>query len=319
VRSAGEFFREFARKPYLPFVFFALISALGAAFVVLAFKPVLTVPMMPGDLTLAYVEELGSPLFQAGSFMVALLFITFPLVHVLVYLKGQKVAGRALSSMYLILAGFVGAAGSEYVFLLLLPARGVESSARPVVELVLMGVLAFGLKARTFLSEITGEPEANLPSALKYHLEAGHTYLIEEESFERSVEIFSEQVTHGVRGLCITRNNPEQMKSRLGLVKTPIVWLTDTGRGSNVVPPQLEDVSILINEFTSQGSEGVILLDGVEYLILKNDYNKVVQMLERLKDSVSLSKCRLIVPVNPKTLAESERALLERELADVLK
>jgi len=317
VRDSLGFWRESFRSPYVPFAVFFMSYLFALTYTLVGFLPVVFGSVGLGDRSLVYYFKLTSSDFQVMNFVAALMYITYPLVHVLVYLKLHKFDEKVLRSMYLIMVGFAGAAASEYFFIALLPSRGIDIPyVRSFLELLFMMLIAYAISRRSFLSEITGEPEANLGGSLKYKLEKGHTYLVEEEFPRKSFDMFLEQVTHGVRGLCITRTNPEQVRWKYGLLKTPVLWLTDDVNREDVLKPQLEDVSVMVHNFIQDKEEGVILLDGIEYLINKKEYGKVFQVLDRLKDKVSMSSCRLILPINPKALKDEERALLERELKD---
>jgi len=62
----------------------------------------------------------------------------------------------------------------------------------------------------------------------------GTTYVIEEEKPQKSLELFSELVSHGMEGLCISRYNPETLDERYNVPVKTVVWLTqrasrDTG------------------------------------------------------------------------------------------
>ena len=61
----------------------------------------------------------------------------------------------------------------------------------------------------------------------------------------------------------------------------------------------------------------VILLDGIEYPCVQNDFPRVLKFLQGLSDEVSLKKGRFIISVSPGTLNTEERALLAREFSEL--
>ena len=69
-----------------------------------------------------------------------------------------------------------------------------------------------------------------------------------------------------------------------------------------------------IEEFMDNNSSGVIMLDGLEYLIGNNTFNPVIRFLRRLVDKVSTTECILIVSLAPDTLDPSQVTLLEKDL-----
>ena len=65
-------------------------------------------------------------------------------------------------------------------------------------------------------------------------------------------------------------------------------------------------------ENVEENQDGVVLLDGLEYLISNNDFNKVLRVIDQVNDHISQSKSLMIVPVDPRAFSQKELALLER-------
>jgi len=151
---------------------------------------------------------------------------------------------------------------------------------------------------------------------LKHRLEAGKTYLINEERPIKSNEIFTDLVTHGFSGLYITRQNPAQVRRVYGLERTPIIWLTrERTEEKSIEPTDLVELSYTIKEFIKKAGDSVILLDGLEYLIVQNGYKEVLQFTQSLKDSISMNSSRLVIPLDPSTIDTQQLHLLMREMS----
>ncbi len=162
---------------------------------------------------------------------------------------------------------------------------------------------------------ITPVNEKKSDESAKYMLEGGHTYLIYEEKPFKSTEIFRDMVTHGFQGLYITRANPSDVRKRYDLEKTPIIWLTDAkDYEKHVEPFNIMELGYTVGEFTKKTEKGVVLLDGIEYLIIQNDYKRVLKLIHLLEDFIALSGSILIIPIDPATLNESELHLLKKEM-----
>lgn len=152
-------------------------------------------------------------------------------------------------------------------------------------------------------------------SESKHFLEKGHSYLINEEKPIKSNEIFLDLVMHGAYGLYITRRNPEEIRKKYGLEKTPIIWLTREKTINNSVDPRnIVELSHTIKEFIKKTDDGVVLLDGIEYLIIQNNFNEILKFIQSLEDAISLSNSRLIIPLDPSTIGQQELHLLKREM-----
>ncbi|MCQ8903365.1 MAG: DUF835 domain-containing protein [Methanothrix sp.] len=103
----------------------------------------------------------------------------------------------------------------------------------------------------------------------KFRLEPGRIYF----SAERAYEIFTDQVTHGFEGLCVTHRHPDEVRSRFGLTETPIIWLNPKkeGREKHISPANLPLLFLTIKTFVESSKNSVILLDSLEHLVSVNE------------------------------------------------
>ena len=149
--------------------------------------------------------------------------------------------------------------------------------------------------------------------------EVGFGHLIEETRANKCFTIFSNLCKSEKPGLCICRVNPAIIRRRIEPGENiKILWLTD--RESNKEPtisPALESMIYVVEEFIDQNQEGIILLDGLEYLISNNNFNPVLRFLRRLVDRISETSSILLIGVSPKAIQELELKLLERELTPI--
>lgn len=159
------------------------------------------------------------------------------------------------------------------------------------------------------------EKESDMKSVLTEVVRKGQSYLIEEEKPVKSNEIFINLVTHGVQGLYITRRFPKEVRATYNLKLTPIIWLTrEKTEESHIDPTDIVELSHTIKEFIKKTTEGVVLLDGLEYLITQNDYKEILKFIQSLNDSISTSASRLLIPVDKSAMDEQQYHLLKREL-----
>jgi voltage-gated potassium channel Kch len=142
----------------------------------------------------------------------------------------------------------------------------------------------------------------------------GRSYLVLEEAPQRSMLLFTELINKNLPGLCIARTHPEMLKTDYGMFNADALWLSDTEPGEAVCPPSLPKITTLVSEFIKSKADCVILLEGLEYLIVQNNFQQVLRFVQKLNSFVCTSNARLIVPVDPKTLEERELRLLAREL-----
>lgn len=152
----------------------------------------------------------------------------------------------------------------------------------------------------------------------KYKLEEGFTYLIEEERPERSIDMFVDSVLHGRQGLAITRTHPHKIRQKYGLKKTPMIWLTNIpAEIESIYPTDLEQLSLLITKFISKAKKAIVYLEGVEYLVNNNSFNRVLHMLQFVRDKISTSKSSMVISITPLSFDPKDLKLLEREMDHV--
>jgi DNA-binding response OmpR family regulator len=151
-------------------------------------------------------------------------------------------------------------------------------------------------------------------SAKKYELRRGLSYIVKEQKAIKSFEIFADQVTHNIQGLCITRQYPAVVRQEWGLEETPIIWLSNQLGKVYVNPANIGILGDTIIRFIEKSDDSVVMIDGVEFLVVNNGFDKVLKMIHRITEVVMEYKSRLIISVDPRALDVREMALLERNM-----
>ncbi len=145
-------------------------------------------------------------------------------------------------------------------------------------------------------------------------LERSFSYLVEEDKPEASYTLFLNAIGKGMKGYCVTRNYPAKIRSKFDLKDTPVVWLSNVGRENTIRPKDLEKLSLSLEEFLSHAGGGIVLLDGLEYLITNNNFITVLRLIQSLRDQVAINQSILLMAVNRSTLESHQLNLLEREV-----
>jgi rubredoxin len=148
-------------------------------------------------------------------------------------------------------------------------------------------------------------------------LQGGYSYLIKDDRSDRAYQMFIEQLKKGGRGFCITRNYPIKIRGKYELGDTPIIWLSNVGKEDSLRPKDLEKLSYSLEQFLGQG-QGVVLLDGLEYLITNNNFLTVLRFVQSLRDQVAINNSVMMMVLNPSTLDDNELNLLEKEVDGAL-
>lgn len=172
-------------------------------------------------------------------------------------------------------------------------------------------------------AEIRGEhlkpiDEQSTEEPMKYKLKTGYSYLIREESLEKSSLIFQEYVTHNYHGLLLSRTKPSRIRDSYNLITTPILWMTNAKTDEkSVKPKELERMALIIKDFILYEKNSVILIQRLDYLITENDFKQVLRFIHNLNDIIMNGTCILLISINPGTLTRENLALLRQELEDL--
>jgi len=143
-------------------------------------------------------------------------------------------------------------------------------------------------------------------------LEVGVIYITKNgQSF--AYETFSKFVLAGSEGLCVTREHPSKIRKRLGLEKTPIIWLTGEASPNEHTIGSLQDLSITLGDFLQKAEHPILLLDGFEYLITNNTFESFLKFLQIIRDRVQTHNAIVIAPIMEKTFEPRALGLIERE------
>ena len=143
-------------------------------------------------------------------------------------------------------------------------------------------------------------------------LEPGQMYLVKKD-LAKAFDIFASNVFSDREGLCVTRMFPPMVRSKYGLEKTPIVWLTGEASVGERSLQSIQDLSIVIGDFLEKATKPVILLDGFEYLVTTSGFDAFIRFIQILKDRIQRKSGVLIAPILEEALGPKEVALLQRE------
>lgn len=163
------------------------------------------------------------------------------------------------------------------------------------------------------------------PQAPPVQLMPGWSYVVKEERPERSFALFSQLLTKGSKGLCISRTHPDTLKQKYGF-EAETIWLTKTetvqaypaSKGVEYVSPNnLAHLASSVREFLGKG-DGVVIIEGLEYLTTQNDFKSVLKFIQLINEQVVLDKGYLLVPVDEATMDSKDFSLIEREMSQML-
>jgi len=146
----------------------------------------------------------------------------------------------------------------------------------------------------------------------------GNVYLVEERRPKVSFELFDQQLSAGYSGLIVTRDLPKKLLSEHGIGDCRMVWLTNLVGEGRINPTAIGILMSQVRNFVEGARNTVVVLDGLDYLITLNTYDRMLQFMHQLRDTVVTNDCILIVPLDPRTVGQRELALLERCMEPII-
>lgn len=156
--------------------------------------------------------------------------------------------------------------------------------------------------------------EQQVETKQKYELEPGYGYVIRDETQEQGYEVFKDIVTHGYKGLCLSRDFPEKIQKKYSFENTPIYWLS-TMKGKNAFSPnEMPKIFNKIDDFMKKSDNTALLLNGIEYLITHNNFNSVLKFIQVVHEQIAITNSILLLPIDPETFDKQNIKLIEREL-----
>lgn len=162
------------------------------------------------------------------------------------------------------------------------------------------------------IKEITG---LGRDRALIGKMQKGHSYLILEDDGARAFSTFVSLLNEGYHGLCICRRFPAKVRKSYNIQKTPMLWLSQTdSEEDHIDPKELVVLMNVLKDFFTKVEEGVVMIEGLEYLIVQNGFDAVLRFLQQLNELVIINDIILIMPFNDIALPERELALLRSEM-----
>ncbi|HXZ23333.1 MAG TPA: DUF835 domain-containing protein [Methanomassiliicoccales archaeon] len=150
----------------------------------------------------------------------------------------------------------------------------------------------------------------------------GATVIVRDRRLEKPILALKEQMKKGSKGLCILRTPPDIVKKKHS-IECSMVWLTKTevredGQDPDkpsgfVSPTDLPKLTTIVKSFVTENKNGVVVLEGLEYLVNQNDFKSVLKFMSTVRDQIYLAKGVLFVPLDPTVFDEKDLKALERE------
>ncbi|MGD0817312.1 MAG: DUF835 domain-containing protein [Methanomassiliicoccales archaeon] len=143
-------------------------------------------------------------------------------------------------------------------------------------------------------------------------IDFGRIYLLKDERLEKTLSMTKSLADTGKDVLCISRYHPSIMVGRLPLRSMQLIWLGERAGEDRISPDNLGRLKHLIAIFAHEHKNAVVVIDGLEYLALFNDFHRLNVFYEELNDIVMDTRAVLLFPIDERLIEASDIARLKR-------
>ena len=147
---------------------------------------------------------------------------------------------------------------------------------------------------------------------IEHLIDFGRIYLLKDERLEKTLSITKSLADTGKDVLCISRYHPSIMAGRMPLRNMNFIWLGERAGEDRISPDNLSKLKHRIATFSREHKNGVVVIDGLEYLALFNDFHRLNVFYEELNDIVMQTSTVLFIPIDERLIEPSDIARLKR-------
>jgi len=163
--------------------------------------------------------------------------------------------------------------------------------------------------------DITSEP-------IEYEIEPGFTYIIPEHEPKLGFQLFAKTLKEGAHGICITMRNPDFIRKKYGLRKTPIVTITNRKYDElSVRPEEIASIRNLLRPYFQDPEKSVIFLIDDKTItsnVNTEDHSKILELSKTVFDTIEKSNSRFIISVSPRSISPKKRMPIIKTKAPLL-
>lgn len=149
----------------------------------------------------------------------------------------------------------------------------------------------------------------------------GYNYLIVDNEHTTAFKMFVSLMKNGCTGLSISTTFPDKLRKEHDMQKAEVIWLTDTSVADKktINPHRLEfEMMRMYAAFVKNNPKSAIILDGFEYLVVENGFDKVFKFIKKINDLSSVNNATLIVPIGTSSLEPDQLGTLKKEFDKVI-
>ncbi|MFP4170120.1 MAG: DUF835 domain-containing protein [Methanomassiliicoccales archaeon] len=140
----------------------------------------------------------------------------------------------------------------------------------------------------------------------------GRMHLVIDKRTEKTMSLAKDFVASGYTLLCISRYHPDILRSMWGEGDFEFIWLSERGTDHSVSGSSLDGIREAADSFLARNEKGIVVLEGIEYLSLFNDFSKLQIFVEQLNEISMERRAVLLISVDPRLFDQRSLARLRR-------
>ena len=141
---------------------------------------------------------------------------------------------------------------------------------------------------------------------------SGEIFLVKSRSTEDALQLVEPYASPDATLISITRMFPEKTSPSSSFGSVEHYWLTNLVGDRRIPPGALSRLISIVKAQLDSRRRTVVFLEGVEYLILENDFGTVLKVLNQLCDLAISSSSMVFISVDPLALSQKDVAMIER-------
>ncbi len=169
--------------------------------------------------------------------------------------------------------------------------------------------------------------EGTLGGELDIDIDFSTSYISINKNLNILFEEFSKAVQKGFEGFLITESNPQEIRERWKIYKTPIAWISQLeensdseyirnslGYNSGIINPiRLNDLISFVDSFLEQAENSFILME-LDSILKSNNFSIIIEFLQYISTKISRYNGTLICTINNSSISASQKMELENIL-----
>lgn len=252
--------------------------------------------------------------FQILPFLYAFVMFVYKYFHVRNKQRKKQLLYLVIGSAFPIAIGIPTG--------VILPAIGIILPPHNnILSLIMSAFIAVGIIKYKFLAvqpvgeKIVEGRKLDTELSKRYKFDFGQSYFIKhEKSSEIAHKVLLTHLYKKRYGLIISAHNPSKIRHEYGIETTPIVWITDTETEHLAVDPiDIEQLYETIRRFVDKVPNSIVLIDGLDYLLVHNNFAKILHFVRQVKRTIVSGDDFLIVTKGALSLDPKQEKLIEAQ------